>query len=47
MTTGALVMMILAEGIITVITVYFFWKVIKTPPRKEPDSFVENDEEPR
>jgi hypothetical protein len=45
MSTSALVMMIVTEATITVITGYFFWKVLKTPPKKEPDSFSENDDE--
>lgn len=47
MSTSALIMMIVTEATITIITVYFFWKVLKTPPKKEPDSFSENDSEPR
>ena len=43
----ALVMLIAAEGIVTAFTVYFFWKVLKTPPKPEPDSYSENDDEPR
>lgn len=43
MNTSALIMMILAEGLIAFFTIYFFVKVLKTPPKPEPDSFTEND----
>lgn len=46
MTTSALIMMILVQVSVTVITIYFFVKVLKAPKREEPDSFVENDDEP-
>ena len=45
MNTEALIMMIAAEGIITAVTLYFFWKVLTTPPKSEPDSYSENDED--
>ena len=45
MNTEALIMMVAAEGIITVVTLYFFWKVLTTPPKSEPDSYSENDED--
>jgi hypothetical protein len=44
MSTSALITMVVTEVAITVITVYFFWKVLKTPPKPEPDSYVNNDE---
>ncbi|MDA8132307.1 MAG: hypothetical protein M0011_12460 [Elusimicrobia bacterium] len=47
MSSSALLMMVLAEGTITVMTVYFFWKVLTIPPKPEPDSYAGNDEEPR
>lgn len=47
MNSSALFLMIATEVIITGITVYFFWKVLRTPPKPEPDSFSENDEEQR
>jgi hypothetical protein len=37
-------MMVVTEVIITAITFYFFWKVLVTPPKKEPDSYSENDD---
>ena len=45
MSSIALIMMISTITVVTVITGYFFWKVLKTPPREEPDSFSENDDE--
>lgn len=47
MNTSALILMVVTQVSVTAFTVYFFWKVLKTPPRPEPDSFEENDDEPR
>ena len=47
MSSTALAMMVITEVIITAITIYFFWKVLSTPPRKEPDSYSANDDEKR
>lgn len=47
MNTSALIMLLAAEGVVTAFTIYFFWKVLKTPPKPEPDSFSENDDEAR
>lgn len=47
MNTSALITMILAQGIIISLTAYFFYKVLTTPPKDEPDSYSENDDEPR
>lgn len=44
MKTAALITMILTLGIVTIITLYFFYKVLRTPPKKEPDSYSENDD---
>lgn len=41
MTTSALITMILVQVTVSCITGYFFWKVLKTPPKPEPDSFEE------
>lgn len=43
MNNNALAMMLVTEITITAITFYFFWKVLSTPPKAEPDSFSEND----
>ena len=45
MNTEALITMILTQGIVTCFEVYFFYKVLTIPPRQEPDSYSENDEE--
>lgn len=42
MNSDALIMMIGAEGIITIVTIYFFVKVMTMPKKKEPDSYSEN-----
>lgn len=47
MSPAALTMMLAAEISITAVTAYFFWKVLATPPRAEPDSYAGNDDEPR
>lgn len=42
MNTSALIMMLVAEGIVTIMTVYYFVKVLRTPPRNpEHDSYSE------
>lgn len=43
MTPSALLMLAVAETVITAFTLYFFWKVVKTPPKPEPDSYEDND----
>jgi len=47
MSTAALITMLVVQGLVTIISGYFFWKVLKTPPRPEPDSYQENDDAPR
>jgi len=47
MSTSAFITMVVTEVAITLITIYFFWKVLKTPPKPEPDSFNLNDDEVR
>lgn len=44
MSTGALVMMLVTEIAITVITGYFFYKVLTMKKHDEPDSYTENDD---
>ncbi len=43
MNTSALIMMLVTEISVTVITLYFFIKVLKTKPKDEPDSYSENN----
>lgn len=47
MNTSALITMIAAQGIVTAVAAYFFYRVLTTPPKPEPDSYSENDDEPR
>jgi heme/copper-type cytochrome/quinol oxidase subunit 2 len=47
MNTSALILMVSVWTIVTFATLYFFWKVLRTPSKPEPDSFSENDNEPR
>jgi hypothetical protein len=44
MNTSALITMILSQGIVIVVTIYFFVRVLKTPPKQEPDSYEDNDD---
>lgn len=45
MTTSALVLMIVVQASVTVITLMFFIKVLKAPPKPEPDSYIDNDDD--
>ena len=47
MNTSALITMILAQGLVIGAALYLFYKVLTTPPKAEPDSYSENDDEPR
>lgn len=47
MNTSALIMMLCTQITVVCITGYFFYRVLKTPPKPEPDSFSENDDEIR
>lgn len=38
MNTSALIMMLVTEITIAAITINFFWKILKTPPKSEQDS---------
>jgi hypothetical protein len=46
MTNSALILMIVVQLSVAFITGYFFYKVLRTPPRQEPDSYSENDDIP-
>lgn len=39
MSTAAIITIILTMGTITGVTAYFFYKVLRTPPKAEPDSY--------
>ena len=45
MNSTALITMLLTQGIVIGFTAFFFYKVLTTPPRQEPDSFEDNEEE--
>ncbi|CAG0974668.1 MAG: hypothetical protein HND27_09095 [Bacteroidetes bacterium] len=47
MSTSAIIMMLLVQGTVTAITGYLFYKVLTTKPKPEPDSYIENDSDPR
>lgn len=47
MNTSALITLLLAQGIVIAFTAYFFWKVLTTPPKSEPDSYADNDNQAR
>ena len=32
--------------LVTGLTLFFFWKVLNVPPKPEPDSYTDNDDEP-
>ncbi|MBU2572903.1 MAG: hypothetical protein KKH28_02350 [Elusimicrobia bacterium] len=44
MSSSAWLMLVIAEAVIAAFTGYFFWKALKTPPKPEPDSFLDNDD---
>lgn len=45
MNTTAIITMVMAQGIVISFAAYFFYKVLTIPPKQEPDSFSENDDE--
>jgi len=47
MNTSALILWISSITIITFATIYFFVKILKSKPKAEPDSYSDNDDEPR
>lgn len=47
MTNTALFTMLVTEIIVIGITSYFFYRVLTTKPKPEPDSYSENDDEIR
>ena len=46
METSALIMMLTAESLIAAATIYFFVRVLRTPPKPEEDSYSGNDDIP-
>ncbi|WP_165820525.1 hypothetical protein [Pontibacter virosus] len=45
MNTSALVVMLSTMLLVTGAMGYFFYRVLNTPPKPEPDSFLDNDDE--
>jgi len=45
MNTSALIIMLTTIIMVTGLTLYFFYKVLTVPPRPEPDSYTDNDDE--
>lgn len=45
MNTEALLTMVITQGIVISFTGYFFYRVLTTKPKAEPDSYTGNDEE--
>lgn len=45
MNSEALIMMVSTQVVFTLITGYFFFKVLRAPKNEEPDSFSENENE--
>jgi len=38
-------MMLITQATVTVVTIYFFYRVLTAPDREEPDSYSDNDQE--
>jgi hypothetical protein len=45
MSSSGMTMMLVTEISITLITCFFFFKVLFTKPNPEPDSYLDNDDE--
>jgi hypothetical protein len=43
MNSSALIIMLTVQITVTIITAYFFYKVLTAPKRSEPDSYSNND----
>ena len=46
MNTSALIVMLTTITLVTGLMINFFIKVLTVPPRPEPDSYIDNDDEP-
>ncbi len=44
MNSSALTVMIISQGVFVLVALYFFYRVLTTPPKQEPDSYSENDD---
>lgn len=47
MNTSALILMVTTQVAVTCATIYFFYRVLTAKPKPEPDSYAENDGDPR
>jgi hypothetical protein len=45
MNASALIIMLTTMIMVTGLTLYFFFRVLTTPPKPEPDSYLDNDDE--
>jgi hypothetical protein len=45
MNSSALFLMVTVQLLVIIATGYFFYKVLTIPPRPEPDSYSDNDDE--
>ncbi|SHJ37452.1 hypothetical protein [Flavobacterium haoranii] len=45
MNSTAIITMVCAQGIVIAFASFFFYKVLTIPPKQEPDSYSENDDE--
>lgn len=46
MNTSAIILMVSVQLTVICCAGYFYFKVLTTPPRPEPDSYEENDADP-
>jgi hypothetical protein len=44
MNTSALILMVCTQVLVIATTLIFYIKVLRTPPKPEPDSYDENDD---
>lgn len=47
MNTSALILMVAVQATVIAITGWFYYRVLTAPPKPEPDSYADNDDEPR
>ncbi len=47
MNTSALILMVCVQLTVMGCVAYFYFRVLTTPPKAEPDSYSDNDDEPR
>lgn len=45
MNSTALTMMIVTQAVFVIVTGYFFYRVLTSPKKPEPDSYSENDDD--